>query len=186
MSKAATGSATLLIALVHVASVARADDVATFADRADEEVRDADRTWGFLLNPLAAAMDVYGGEADFVVARFAAFAVEGALCRSGDNPGLAIGMGLLVYPLGSALHQLYVEPRVAYARPLREPIPAFAWTRDVVGVGATAGWQWTWDYGFSLRVGGGAMEYLGGPRTQGPSLAVGPQLVVDGSVGWAF
>jgi hypothetical protein len=177
----------LIVAFIGVQTLARADDVPTFADRADAEVRDADRSWGFLLNPLATAMGVYGGEADFVVTRYAAVAIEGDLYWSRDTAGLAIGSGLLVYPLGAVFHQLYLEPRVVYARPLREPIADFAWARDVVGVGATAGWQWTWDYGFSLRVGGGAMMYLGGSRlAQGPSLEVGPQLVLDGSLGWAF
>jgi hypothetical protein len=177
----------LIVAFIDVAAAARADDVATFADRADEDVRDADRTWAFLIDPLATAMGVYGGEVDFVVMRFAALAVEGDLYRRDETTGLAIGTGLLVYPLGSVLRQLYLEPRIVYARPLHEPITDFAWARDVVGVGATAGWQWTWDYGFSLRVGGGAMDYLGGPRSaQGPNLGVGPQLVLDGSLGWAF
>jgi hypothetical protein len=168
--------------------LARADDTPTFADRSDDEVGDPDRAWGFLLNPLATAIGVYGGEVDFVLARFAAVAVEGDLYRRGDATGLAVGTGLLLYPFGSALHKLYVEPRIVYARPLSAPITAFDWGTDVIGLGATTGWQWTWDYGFCLRVGGGAMQYLGGPRRESSDggLALGPQLVLDGSLGWAF
>jgi hypothetical protein len=83
---------------------------------------------------------------------------------------------------------LYVEPRVAYARPWSEALTKFDWTVDVVGVGGTAGWQWTWDYGFSVRLGGGAMYFLGGQRGAASNelLAVGPQIVLDGSLGWAF
>jgi hypothetical protein len=94
---------------LSIAPTARADDTPTFADRADEDSRDSDRRSGFLLNPLAMAIGVFGGEADFVLARHAAVAVEGDLYRHSDAIGAAIGVGLLVYPLGSALHELYVE-----------------------------------------------------------------------------
>jgi hypothetical protein len=180
--------AAFAFALLAVASPTIADDAPTFADASDEEVGDTNRTWGLLLDPLAMVIGVYGGEADVVLARFAALAVEGDLYRRGDAAGLAIGTGLLVFPLGSVLHKLYLEPRIAYARPLSRPIAAFAWDMDVVGLGATAGWQWTWDYGFSLRLGGGAMYYLGGPRSASASaaLALGAQPVLDGSFGWMF
>jgi hypothetical protein len=181
-------SASLAVALLAGARLASADDTPTFADRADEDIREADRTWGILLNPLAAAMGVYGGEVDFALGRFAALAVEGDLYWRGNTTGLAVGAGLLVYPLGSAFHQFYFEPRLVYARPLSEPIADLNWATDVVGLGVTAGWQWTWDYGFSLRVGGGAMDYFGGAGRGGSTrgLALGPQPVLDGSLGWTF
>jgi hypothetical protein len=106
----------------------------------------------------------------------------------GGVTGLALGAGLPVYPLGRVLHGLYFEPRIAYARPMSEPIPFVDWRLDVLGLGTTAGWQWTWDYGFSVRLGGGAMYFVGG-RRNGPSdgaLALGTQLVLDGSLGWTF
>jgi hypothetical protein len=173
---------------VAVSSEARAEEPATYADRPDEEIGEADRTVAFLLNPLATAVGVFGGEADFVLGRFAAVAVEGDVYRRGDVTALAIGAGLPVFPMGRALHGLYLEPRITYARPIGEPIPAFDWNADVMGLGATAGWQWTWDYGFSVRIGSGAMCFVGWPR-RGPSdgrLALGVQLVLDGSLGWAF
>ena len=181
-------SASLAVALLAGAGLASADDTPTFADRADEDVREADRTWGFLLNPLASAMGVYGGEVDFALGRFAALAVEGDLYWRGNTTGLAAGAGLLVYPLASAFHQFYFEPRLVYARALSEPIADLNWATDVVGLGVTAGWQWTWDYGFSLRLGSGAMDYFGGTRRSGStrSLALGPQPVLDGSLGWTF
>jgi hypothetical protein len=57
------------LALALAAPAARADDPPTFADRPDEDVRDADRRFGFLLNPLAMAVGVFGGEVDFVLGR---------------------------------------------------------------------------------------------------------------------
>jgi hypothetical protein len=177
-----------ILECVALAPQARAEEPATYADRADDPIADADRTVAFLLNPLATAVGVFGGEADFVLGRLAAIAVEGDLYRRGDVTGLAVGAGLPVFPMGRVLHGLYLEPRITYARPIGESIPAFDWETDVIGLGGTAGWQWTWDYGFSVRIGGGAMYFVGGPR-HGPfesRLALGPQLVLDGSVGWAF
>jgi hypothetical protein len=171
-----------------VAPDARAEDPATYADRPDEEIGDGDRTFGLLLNPLATAIGVFGGEADFVLGRFAAVAVEGDVYRLSGVTGLALGGGLPVYPLGRVFHGLYLEPRITYARPLSEAIPAVDWNIDVAGVGGTAGWQWTWDYGLSLRVGSGAMYLFGGHRRgllEG-GLPTGPQLVLDGSLGWTF
>jgi hypothetical protein len=174
-----------IAAVICTARDLRADDVPTFADRPDDEIRDSERNFGFLLNPLAMALGVYGGEADFVIGSYAAFAVEGDLYRRNDDTGIALGVGLLVYPLGRALHQLYVEPRVAYARPWSENLPQIDWGSDAVGLGATAGWQWTWDYGLSVRLGGGALYFIGDSRSNSTVL-VGPQLALDGSMGWSF
>ncbi|MDP8998768.1 MAG: hypothetical protein M3O46_01505 [Myxococcota bacterium] len=174
-----------IAAVICTAPDLRADDVPTFADRPDDEIRDSDRNFGFLLNPLAIALGVYGGEADFVIGRYAALAVEADLYRRNDGTGIALGAGLLVYPLGSALHQLYVEPRVVYARPWSETFPQMDWGSDAVGLGATAGWQWTWDYGFSVRLGGGALYFIGDSRSNS-AVRVGMQLVLDGSMGWSF
>jgi hypothetical protein len=181
-------SCVVTLVLTVSATAARADDPPTFADRTDADVRDADPRFAFLLNPLAMAVGVFGGEADFVLGRYAALAIEGDLYRRGDMTGEALGAGLAFYPMGSALEGFFLEPRLAYARPSSEAMTKADWSVDVVGLGGTAGWQWTWDYGFSVRLGGGAMYFLGGPRS-GPSsepLALGPQVVLDGSLGWAF
>ncbi|MGA7124094.1 MAG: hypothetical protein WBY94_28590 [Polyangiaceae bacterium] len=175
----------LVMTLLGVQKGARADDQPTFADRPDEEVRDVQRRLNVLLNPLAVSVGLYGGEVDFVLGRFAAVAVEGAIYRHGDGVGEALSAGLLIYPLGGALHRLYFEPRVAWARPLG--LTKLDWSADVVGLGATAGWQWTWDYGLSLRAGGGVIYFLTGQAGGlDNSLPVGAQIVLDGSVGWAF
>ncbi len=175
----------LVMTVLGVQHGARADDQPTFADRPDEAVLDVERRLSVLLNPLAMSVGLYGGEVDFVLGRFAAVALEGAIYRRGNDLGQTLGVGLLVYPLGGALHQLYFEPRVAWARPLG--LANLDWSADVVGLGATAGWQWTWDYGLSLRVGGGALYFLTGQTgVLARSLPAGAQIVLDGSVGWAF
>ena len=163
---------------------AGADEPPTFADRADEDVRDADRRFAFLLNPLAAAAGVYGGEADFVLGRYAALAVEGGLYRRNDSVVTALGIGLLAYPFGVALHGLYFEPHSLFARPVGERLAAIGASSTALGLAATAGWQWTWDYGLSVRLGGGAAYFIRGSGD--PANPSGPELVLDGSIGWAF
>ncbi len=162
-----------------------AEDVPTFADRADREVEDADRTLAVLLDPLAIAAGVYGGDVDFVLGRHVAVSVEGALYALPSGTATAFGGGLLLYP-GSALHGFYLHPRAVYARPLAEGLARFDSGTDTVGLGGSAGWQWTWDYGFTLRLGGGAMCFLGGPGPTPGAAPAGPQLILDGSLGWAF
>jgi hypothetical protein len=178
----------LALALLLAAPAARAAEPPTFADRTDEDSGEADRRFGFMLDPLAMAIGVFGGEVDFVLGRHAAVAVEGALYRRDGTTATVLGAGLLVYPWGNALHGAYLEPHVAYARPLSEPFSQFDWSVDALGLGATAGWQWTWDYGFSVRFGGGVTYFLGSPRNGAldGAFALGPELVLDGSLGWVF
>jgi hypothetical protein len=171
-------------ALLAVAPGSSADDAPTFADREDDDVRAGDRAFGFMINPLAMALGVFGGEADFVLGRHAAVAVEGGLYRRRESTAIATGVGLLVYPFSGALQGAYVEPHLIYARRLNESVAPLEGGADAIGLGATAGWQWTWDYGLSVRVGAGVMYFLG---DAGPNmLATGPQPVLDGSFGWTF
>ncbi len=167
---------------------ATADEPPTFADRSDEALRDADRSRALLLNPLAMPMGIFGAEADWAPVRFAALALEAAVYLRQGVPATAVGVGLLFYPQGSVFRGLFVEPRLVYARPVAEPVPELDWSIDVVGAGGTVGWQWTWDYGFTVRLGGGVIDFLGGSRTDaaGDAVALGPSLVVDGCVGWVF
>ncbi len=183
MPRLLAGTAVVL-SFVTAVSAARAEDVPTFADRSDREVVGEDRTFALLINPLAAAVGTYGGEGDFVLGRHFAASLEGAVANAGASPGLAVGGGLLFYP-GTPFHGLYLEPSVVYVRPLAEKVTRFDLDTDVLGVGATAGWQWTWDYGFTVRLGVGGMYFLGGSAANGLDLA-GPELVMDGSIGWTF
>jgi hypothetical protein len=173
-----------VLALLAAAPGSRAEDAPTFADREDDEVRAADRAFGFMINPLAVALGVFGGEADFVLGRHAVVAAEGGVYRRRESVAVATGVGLLVYPFNSALHGAYIGPHLIYARRLNESVGPFDWGADAIGLGATAGWQWTWDYGLSVRVGAGVMYFLG---DAGPNmLATGAQPVLDGSFGWTF
>jgi hypothetical protein len=174
---------------------ALAEEPPTFADRTDrEEGGDAERSLGVLFDPLSAASGVFGGEADFVLGAHLVASAEAALYSGlygglygGDRPpALALGGGLLVYPRG-AFRGPYVEPRVVYAHPLAEGFAHVDLSREAFGAGATLGWQWTWDYGFTLRLGAGAIYFVQDGAGAADARAIrGAQLVLDGSLGWTF
>jgi hypothetical protein len=170
-----------------------AGDPPTFADRGAAAVDDDDRTLLLSLQPIALALGIFGAEADFVFASRWAVAVEVAAVRRGGETALAVGVGTPFFPLRGAFHGLYVEPRAIYARPLRERVTRVDWATDALGFGATAGWEWTWDYGLSVRLGTGARYYVGAARSLSSvwpgAIALGTErleLVVDASLGWAF
>jgi hypothetical protein len=180
------GTVLTLSALAMSGSARAAEDAPTFADRSTGEVVDVDRSFSIMLDPLAIAMGVYGGDVDFVLGKHFAASVEGAVYDLSGTTATALGAGLLFYP-SVAFHGLYLEPRVVFARPLSAGLVQVDWSSDALGVGATAGWQWTWDYGFTVRLGGGGTWFTGGPSPAAGAVALrGPQLVMDGSIGWAF
>jgi hypothetical protein len=140
-------------------------------------------------NPLAAATGVFGLEVDFVLVSKVALAVAGEVYRLGDVPGATVSVGLLAYPFTRAFRGFYVEPRVAYARPMKGPLGQLDWGTDVVGLGGVGGYQWTWDYGLSLRIGIGAQMALGGSLSGAPGQLFGVgggALVADTSLGWTW
>jgi len=168
--------------------VAGADDTPTFADRPDDEIEERRSTVGLMTNPLAGVAGVFGVEADFVLQSKLALAVEGNVYRLGDAPGAAVIVGLLVYPFSKALHGFYVEPRAAYAQATRD-LSRTDWTTGVMRLGGAAGYQWTWDYGLSLRIGIGAQAALGGSFSGVPGQFFGlggEGLIADTSLGWTW
>jgi hypothetical protein len=180
------GLALLAISLSWSTSAAASEDVPTFADRPARDVEDTDRTFALLLDPLAIAAGVYGGDVDIVLGRHFAASVEGDVYLLPTGAATAVGAGLLFYP-GSTFHGFYLHPRAVYARPLSEGIARFDASTDAVGLGGSAGWQWTWDYGFTARLGAGAMAFVGGSGpTPGTVQLGGPQIILDGCIGWAF
>jgi hypothetical protein len=174
-------------AVLALARSAFADDPPTFADRADDAIEDADESVAVLVSPLAVACGVFGGEADVIVQRSIALALDAAVYGTGASspaPLGAVGAGVLLYPLGTALHAFYVEPRVVYTRALRSDLGGAPGWVSAVGV---VGWQWTWDYGLSVRLGGGLAASTRGFPERAPALTVGPvALVADAALGWAW
>jgi hypothetical protein len=168
-------------------SPARGDDAPTFADR-ETDAGDTERAFALMINPLSMTVGVFGAEGDLAIMRHVAVGLESDVYELGNGDvSAAVGIGLLVYPIGSGFRGPYVEPRGVYARPLREPLARFEWGVDSVGFGGVAGWQWSWDYGLSARLGAGMMEFLGGGTAPGATVGSGGiTVVMDGSIGWLF
>jgi hypothetical protein len=186
--------AAALVAGAGDGAQARAAEAPTFADRDPPAAEGRDRSFALLLNPISFAYGLFGAEGDFVVTPVLVATVEvdaARLPRGGPGPNaLSAATSLLVYPSGSALHAFYAGARVAFVRPWRQPELHLDFHGDVVECGLSAGWQWTWDYGLSVRLGAGPLLAVGGvPPVVSPELAVGPArlaLAVDASIGWAF
>lgn len=172
-------------------SIARADDEApTYADRPDDD-EEADRAIGVFFNPLGAAVGVYGGEVDVVVGRKVTLNLQGAIYRVGDTSGRGLGFGAQFFPFRSAFHGFYLYPQIAYAHASADVLGTSV-SGDVLGFGGTAGWQWTWDYGFSLRIGGGVLwfaDVASATSSDGSQVRLaldGARPVLDASLGWTF
>jgi hypothetical protein len=180
----------VVLASTAVPGVAFADEPPTFADRVDESGEGSTRSLALLIHPLDIAAGVYGIEGDFAITNGVALALEGDVGVTGGRLGLVVGVGLPFFPLRPVFHGLYLEPRLVFVRRADESPFELDGSTDAFGAGGTAGWEWTWDYGFSARLGAGAMSYLGNPGAGAPaSLRIGDTvavLVADVSAGWAF
>lgn len=195
-SRATAKAVAAAVALAVSATAPRpaaAEEPPTFADRsdrADESADETTRSLAVVFNPLAISEGVFGAEADFVLTQRTSLAIEADVYGLGTDVGLASGLGIAFYPMHPVFHGLYLEPRVLFARRASESLVQVDWGTDVLGVGGTVGWQWTWDYGFTLRLGGGGMHYFGGSgavvQSSLPIAGGGAVLVADASVGWAF
>ena len=173
----------LLLAGIACASPARAaetrHDVET--DHLDAFDDGGPRSFGLLVNPLAAVLGTFGIEGDFVLGEAAALSVEGDWLSTGGTTGYAAALGLQIFPWRTIFHGFYVHPRVTGAL-----VTSGGWPTDVLGIGATAGWQHTWRFGLTLRGGGGvAYDHAVGPQ-YGSVAILGVRPMLDGEVGWVF
>jgi hypothetical protein len=170
--------------LLQMGGRAFAEDVPTSADRDDDSAEDADATAAVMFAPLAIAFGVFGGEADLVVRRSLAVSLDAAASRPDGATLGALGVGLLIYPLRPAFHGWYLLPRLAYTHILGQSRISGLGALSVV---ALSGWQWTWDYGLSIRLGAGVAGSTRGAPVSAPELHVGPLgLVADAGLGWAW
>ena len=161
-------------------------DPPTVYDRDERGDMEPDHKFALMVNPLDAILGVYGGEADFVLLDHLAVSVGGGFYGINGSSAMALNSGVLVFPLTGALHGWYVDPQVVFIKPVGESPAHFDWHNDGAGFGVTSGWQWTWDYGFALRLGGGAMYYAGGGGDPQSAPIRGATPVLEGMIGWAF
>ncbi len=174
----------LASALVAVSAEARAEeregDVET--DHLDAFDDGGPRSFALLTDPASLLFGAIGVEGDLVLGDTAALGIEVDALAAGPATGASASLGAPLFPQGVALHGFYMYPRLFAAR---------AWSAgahaDVLGVGATLGWEWTLPVGFTLRLGAGAAidRPAGGDAGVVPSM-VGFRPLLDGSLGWAF
>jgi hypothetical protein len=185
-------AAGLVLGFATVLSVSKralAEDLPTFADDPPSELDDVDRKIVLMMDPLSMAEGMFGGEADLALGPWWALALQADVCRPGAHTEAALGMGLLIYPFNATFHGFYLEPSVAYVHPLKYGMFQVGGRSEVALASVEAGWQWTWEYGFALRVGGGAAI------DSSPSMSAFPArwptsarvaMVTDTSLGWAW
>jgi hypothetical protein len=170
--------------LLQRGSRAFAEDMATFADRDDDGAEDADATAAIMFAPLAIAFGVFGAEADLVARRSLAVSLDATAYRPDGATFGALGVGLLMYPLRPVFHGWYLQPRLAYTHILGQPRISGLGALSIV---ALSGWQWTWDYGLSIRLGAGVAGSTRGIPARAPELSMGRLgLVADAGLGWAW
>jgi len=179
-----------LSGLIGLASTLGAASRAKAADaRGDQETDHIDafddggpRTLGLLVNPGALALGTFAAEGDFVLGDAAALSVEGDWLSTPGTTACGAMLGLPLFPWRVVFHGLYLHPRALLARATSDGLSA-----DVVGIGGTAGWQQTWRFGLTLRLGGGAAYEVALGQVGGASFSVaGVRPLVDGELGWVF
>jgi hypothetical protein len=139
------------------------------------------RSFALLVNPAALAVGTFGAEGDFVLGDVGAMSFEGDWTLLGGTTAYGASVGFPLFPWRLMFHGFYVHPRVTYARAATQGSAV-----DVLGGGATVGWQWTWRFGLTLRAGAGA-SYERVVTDGGPDVAVeGLRPLIDGEVGWVF
>jgi hypothetical protein len=147
-------------------------------DHIDAAYESGPPSFGVLLHPLAMARGWLGAEFDVAGGETAVVSLEADGRWAWGLRGLRIEAGFLIFPLRFAFYGVYVHPTVEWDR-----VPH----GTVVGVGATAGYAWTWRCGATLRVGagGGYAKALSG---EGPETHAftGLRPEIDADVGWAF
>jgi hypothetical protein len=159
---------------------------------------------GIYINPLAFLFGFFGAEVDFKVASIVTVNIGGtyyhrSITLLGDTTTTtAYGgdVGAQIFPLGRAFNQLYVYPRVSFlGAKATETFTTSSGTTEssasakLLGLGATVGYQWTYNPGFSVRLGGGVMYYTVAAKDDGNADTIsldGVLPALDASIGWTF
>jgi hypothetical protein len=184
-----TGIGAAFTVLAVALALAGERSAAAAEGRADRETDHLDafddggpRSFGLFVNPLALTLGTFAAEADFVLGEAAALSVEGDFMSTGGATAYGVTAGVPLFPWRVVFHGLYLHPRVMAAYATNAGVAA-----DVAGIGGTLGWQQTFRFGLSLRIGGGATYEVALGQAAGAAFAVtGVRPLVDGEVGWVF
>jgi hypothetical protein len=184
-----TPLAAALAGLLFVLGVGCPAPAAAAESRADRETDHIDafddggpRSFGLFVNPLALTLGTVAAEGDFVLGEAAALSVEGDFLSVAGATAYGVTAGVPLFPWRIVFHGFYLHPRVMAAYTTNAGL-----TADVVGIGGTLGWQQTFRFGLSLRIGGGAAYEVALGQDAGAAFAVsGVRPLLDGDVGWVF
>jgi hypothetical protein len=140
------------------------------------------RSFALLLDPAALAFRTLAAEGDLVLGDTAAMSLGAAGTSLGAAVAYGASVGFPMFPWKVLFHGFYVHPRVEWAHATSDGGAG----ADVLGAGATLGWQWTWRFGLTLRAGAGAAyDWTVSTGTPSPLMA-GLRPLLDGDVGWVF
>jgi hypothetical protein len=139
------------------------------------------RSFGLLLDPAALAFGTFAAEGDLVLGDTGAMSFGGAWTGLGGPSAYGAAVGFPVFPWRLMFHGFYVHPRAEWVH-----ATTAGGAGDVLGAGATLGWQWTFRFGLTLRAGAGA-AYDWTVSSGASNLAIaGLRPLLDGDVGWVF
>jgi hypothetical protein len=140
------------------------------------------RRFGLLANPLSIALGTFGAEGDLVLGDTAALSLEAGWTPSPEVQVYGAAVGVPLFPARIPFHGFYLHPRLAWWRASADGASV-----DVMGLGATVGWEWTWRIGFTVRAGLGATYERALAASDGPAGSLtGVRPLVDASLGWVF
>ncbi len=166
------------------------------------DVRYPKKSAGIFISPLSILTGTFGAELDLKMTSAIALDLganyTSAAMRTFDRnttnaDAWSIDVGPQIFPLGRAFNQLYVYPRFAYARAwtaqVDPAVPDSSATASAFGFITTVGYQWTYESGFSLRLGAGFGYYAAHAEDDKSTTQVqvaGLLPALDASLGWTF
>jgi hypothetical protein len=176
---AAVFAAALFCALTVGLPCARAADTET--DHIDAGDDRGPRTLGVFVDPLSLAFGEAGAEVDLALGEDVAASMQGSVIAVGPTTAWAARVGLPIFPRQVAFHGFYLHPRVTMAAATTNGAGA-----ELFAAGGTVGYEWTWTWGGTLRLGGGASWWtaFAGDATGLAITGVRPE--IDATIGWVF
>ncbi len=143
------------------------------------------RSAGVLVHPLSMAAGWLGAELDAACGERVVMSVEGDERWMFGARGYRLDLGVALYPQRFSFHGIYVHPVVEWVRATGDGVGTSA-----LGGGVTVGYAWTWLYGATVRLGGGAAyaRALARPAGdgQGPIALDVVRPRIDADLGWVF
>lgn len=150
---------------------------------------------GIFFNPVSLLFGFYGLELDFSPQHFYSINVSGQYYSRSllgiKTEAYGADFGVQLFLTGhKPMHGAYLYPRVAYAKAKASFEDAKS-EANLIGIGITGGYQWNWQP-FSLRLGGGFIDYMGSAKatsgsTSAPEISLtGVMPAIDLTLGFVF